>query len=43
MATGGGHVCQFCLKTTKPPVFVSLPRFFDELFDVRNDDPFLTL
>ena len=35
---------RFVLKTTKTPVFVFLIlRFFDELFDVIIDDPFLTL
>jgi hypothetical protein len=37
---------RFVLKTTKSPVFaclLSLLRFFDELFDVINDNPFLTL
>ena len=32
----------FVLKTTKTPVFVLL-KLFDELFDVINDNPFLTL
>ena len=35
---------RYVLKTTKIPVFFfSLLRFFEELFDVINDDPFLTL
>ena len=34
----------FVLKTEKTPVFFfSVLRFFDELFDVINDNPFLTL
>ena len=31
------------LKTTKTPVFVFITEIFDELFDVINDNPFLTL
>ena len=36
---------RFVLKTTKTPVqcLFSLLRFFDELFDVIIDDPFLML
>ena len=33
----------FVLKTTKTPEVFSLLRFFDGLFDVIIDNPFLTL
>ena len=36
-------ICQFSRKSGRIECLFSLLRFFDELFDVINGDPFLTL